>query len=73
MLATFTFWDVIWSMFVFTALVLFIWMFIACFADVFSRHDLSGWGKAGWTVFFIIFPFFGCLIYLIARPAPELE
>ena len=35
--------------------------------DVFRRHDLSGWGKAGWVVFLIILPFLGALIYLIAN------
>lgn len=69
-LGDFTFLDVFWSMLVFTGLVLFIWMFIACFADVFSRRDVSGWGKAGWVIFFIIFPFFGCLTYIIVRPTP---
>jgi membrane protease subunit (stomatin/prohibitin family) len=34
---------------------------------VFRRHDLSGWGKAGWTLFMIILPFLGALIYLIAQ------
>ena len=64
-----TFWDVVWWMIIFTCMVLWVWMFIACFADNFARHDHSGWAKAMWTLIFIILPFFGCLIYLIARPA----
>jgi len=39
----------------------------AFFADVFSRHDISGWGKAGWCVLIIVVPFLGVLIYLIAH------
>ena len=35
--------------------------------DVFRRHDISGWGKAGWTLFMIVVPFLGVLIYLIAH------
>jgi ABC-type Fe3+ transport system permease subunit len=36
-------------------------------SDVFRRRDLSGWGKAAWTVFLIVVPFLGVLIYLIAH------
>jgi hypothetical protein len=42
-------------------------MVITIFADVFSRHDISGWGKAGWCVLIIVVPFLGVLIYLIAH------
>ena len=64
-----TFWDVIWWMIIFTAMVLWVWMFIACFADNFKRHDHSGGAKAMWAILFIILPFFGCIFYLIARPS----
>jgi flagellar biosynthesis/type III secretory pathway M-ring protein FliF/YscJ len=43
-------------------------MFIAIFADIFRRNDLSGWGKAGWILLIFIVPFIGILIYVIARP-----
>ena len=49
-------------------LILAIWVFIAIFADIFGRSDLSGWGKAGWILLIFILPFIGCLIYLVARP-----
>jgi hypothetical protein len=48
--------------------VAFIWMFIAVFADILARHDLSGVAKALWIVFIIFLPFLGVLVYLIARP-----
>jgi hypothetical protein len=48
--------------------VAFIWMFIAVFADIVSRHDLSGSTKALWIVFIVFFPFLGVLVYLIVRP-----
>jgi hypothetical protein len=48
--------------------VMIIWMFIAIFADIFRRNDLSGWGKAGWVLLIFIVPFIGILIYVIARP-----
>jgi hypothetical protein len=60
--------EVLWAMLAFFFWFMVIWMFIAVFADVFRRNDLSGWGKAGWIFLFFIFPFLGLLIYMIARP-----
>jgi predicted membrane channel-forming protein YqfA (hemolysin III family) len=48
--------------------IMVIWMFIAIFADIFRRNDLSGWAKAGWILLIFIVPFLGILIYVIARP-----
>jgi len=45
-----------------------IWIFIAIFADIFRRNDLSGFAKAGWIFLIFIVPFLGALIYVIARP-----
>jgi hypothetical protein len=56
-----------WSMFVFFAWILFFWMLFIVFGDLFSRHDISGWAKAGWTLFVIILPFLGIFVYLIAE------
>ena len=67
MLATYTFGDVMWTMFVFFAWILFFWMLFGVFGDLFGRHDISGWAKAGWTVFVIILPFLGIFIYLISQ------
>ena len=67
MLATYTFGDVMWTMFVFFAWILFFWMLFGVFGDLFSRHDISGWAKAGWTVFVIILPFLGIFVYLISQ------
>ena len=67
MLAAYTFGDVMWSMFVFFAWILFFWMLFVVFGDLFSRHDISGWAKAGWCVFVIVLPFLGIFVYLIAN------
>ena len=56
-------------MFVFFFWFMLIWMFIMVFADIFRRKDLSGGAKAGWVLLIFILPFFGILIYLIARPS----
>jgi hypothetical protein len=42
---------------------------IYAFVDNFRRRDHSGWAKAGWALLILVVPFFGMLIYLIARPA----
>jgi putative oligomerization/nucleic acid binding protein/phospholipase D-like protein len=59
--------DVFWTMLVFFGWVIWFWLLITVFADLFRRHDISGWGKAGWTFFVIILPFLGVLVYLIAQ------
>jgi hypothetical protein len=66
-LAAYSFGDVMWSMLVFFMWILWFWLLFTVFGDLFSRHDISGWGKAGWTVFVIILPFLGVFIYLIAE------
>ena len=63
-----SFGDVLWAMLVFFFWVLYIWMFIAIFADIFRRDDMSGWAKAGWVLLIVLVPFIGILVYIIARP-----
>jgi hypothetical protein len=59
--------QVFWSMLWFFMFFIWIWILITVFADLFRSHDLSGWAKAGWTIFVIILPFLGVFVYLIAR------
>jgi type VI protein secretion system component VasK len=47
--------------------IIWIWLLIVVFGDIFRSRDLSGWGKALWTIGIIILPWLGVLIYLIAR------
>ncbi|MDA1361002.1 SHOCT domain-containing protein [Glycomyces luteolus] len=61
-----SFWDFFWLLVIWLPLMM-VWMF-ALF-DIFRRDDLKGWLKALWVVVVILLPFFGTLIYLIARPA----
>lgn len=65
--ADYPFLDVLWTMVLFFAWLAWIWIAITIFADLFRRHDIGGWGKAGWVVFVIVVPFLGVLIYLIAQ------
>jgi len=55
-----------WAMLVFFCWILFFMLLFRVFGDLFSRHDLSGWGKAGWSIFVILLPFLGIFVYLIA-------
>ena len=67
MLLAYTFGQVMWTMFVFFAWVLFFWLLFTVFGDLFRRHDISGWAKAAWTFLVIVLPFLGIFIYLIAE------
>ena len=60
-------WDVMVSIFWFFVLFAWIWLLITILSDIFRDHDLSGWGKAGWTLFLIVLPWLGALTYLIVR------
>lgn len=63
-----TFLEVIWWMFIGFFLLILVSMFIQLFADIFTRPDLSGWGKAGWSLFIFALPLIGIIFYLAFRP-----
>ena len=65
--ADYPFLDVLWTLIVIFAWVIWFWLLITVFADVFRRHDIGGGQKALWIVFVIILPFLGVLVYLIAQ------
>jgi Short C-terminal domain/Phospholipase_D-nuclease N-terminal len=65
--ADYPFLDVFWTILIFFSWVIWIWIVITVFADLFRRDDISGWGKAGWVIFVILLPFLGVLAYLIAQ------
>ena len=52
------------SIFIF---VLWFWLLITVFSDLFRRHDISGWAKVIWVIVLIIFPYLGIFIYLISQ------
>jgi hypothetical protein len=56
-----------WTMIVFFGWIVFIWLLITVYMDLFRRHDIGGWAKAGWIVFTIVLPFIGVFVYLIAE------
>ena len=66
---SYPFLNILWTIIIVVAFVIWIWMVIMVLIDIFSRPDLSGWAKAGWVVFIIVLPFIGVLCYLIAFSA----
>lgn len=66
-LAEFDFQDAFLSFIWIFFLVTFFWLIITICSDLFSDHEVSGWGKAGWVFLLVILPFLGSLIYFIAR------
>jgi hypothetical protein len=60
-------WDVMVSIFWFFILFAWIWLLIVILTDIFRDHTLSGWAKAGWTLFLVVVPWLGALVYLIVR------
>jgi len=59
--------DVIWTMFVFFAWVIWFWLLITIFADIFRRRDASGGVKVLWMIFVIVLPFLGVFIYMLVN------
>jgi hypothetical protein len=59
--------DFLWTMLEIFLFIIWIWLCITVFIDIFRSHDLGGFAKAIWVLFVVILPFLGVLIYLIAR------
>jgi hypothetical protein len=67
MLATFGDGQVFWAFLVFFFWIIWIWLLIVVFSDLFRSDDLSGWGKAAWAVGILVLPYLGVFLYLIFR------
>jgi hypothetical protein len=68
LLATdYPFLNILWTMIIFFAWVIFIWVAITVLIDVFRRHDCGGWTKAAWVILVIVLPFLGVLLYLLVN------
>jgi hypothetical protein len=59
--------GVFWTVIEIFLWVIWFWILITVFIDIFRSHDLSGWGKALWFLFVLFIPLIGVLVYLIAR------
>jgi hypothetical protein len=59
--------DIFWTVLEIFALVVWLWLLVSVFADIFRSHDMGGAVKALWVVFILVFPLLGLIAYLIAR------
>ncbi len=64
---SYPFLEVFWTMLIFFAFVIWIWILITVLADIFRRHDTSGFAKVLWIIVIIVLPYFGVFVYLIAE------
>lgn len=55
------------DIFVIFMFIVWIWLLITVFSDLFRRHDISGGGKVLWVIFLIIFPYISVLVYLLTQ------
>jgi len=62
-----TFLTFLWSLIVIFFMVIFFILLFHVIGDLFRRHDASGWKKAAWVIFLIVFPFLGLFVYYIAN------
>jgi hypothetical protein len=56
--------NIFWTMLMFFGLVIWLRLLFTVFGDLFTRHDISGWAKAGWCLLSIVLPFVGVFLYL---------
>ena len=59
--------DLFWTMLEIFAFIIWIWLLIMVFSDIFRSHDMGGAAKAAWVIIVLILPYLGVLIYLIVR------
>src|SRR5271165_5002656 len=64
--SSYPFLEVFWTMVIFFAFIIWIWILFVIFSDLFRRHDVGGFAKVLWVIFIIIVPYFGAFVYLIA-------
>jgi hypothetical protein len=65
--ADYPFLDVLWTMIIFFLWVVWFWLLFTVFADIFRRHDISGWKKTIWIIFTILLPFLGVFVYIVSQ------
>lgn len=68
---SYPFLNIFWTMLVFFGFVIWMYLLFLVLADNFRRQDHNGWAKAGWTVFVIVLPLAGVLVYMIARSSSD--
>jgi hypothetical protein len=65
--ASYPFLEVFWTMLIFFAFVVWLWILFTVLGDIFRRHDTSGFAKVLWIIFIVVLPYLGVFIYLIVE------
>ena len=65
--SSYPFLEIFWTLLIFFAFFIWIWLLFIVFADLFRRRDSSGWVKVAWIIFIVLIPYFGVFVYLIAE------
>lgn len=63
----FTFWNFLADVFAIFMFVLWLWLLITIYGDLFRRHDVSGFGKVVWVIALMLLPFLGVFAYLLTQ------
>ena len=64
-----SFWDVLWFILISYVFIAYLMLLFHIITDIFRDKELSGWGKAGWSIFLVLLPLLAALVYLISRGA----
>jgi hypothetical protein len=63
----YTFWDALWTIFIFFLWILWFFLLFKIVFDVFRRHDIGGGKKVVWLLFILFLPFLGAFAYIVAN------
>ncbi len=63
----YTYSNFLMNMIAIFAFVVWFWLLVVIYGDLFRRHDISGWGKALWVLALVLFSYLGILAYLITQ------
>jgi hypothetical protein len=59
--------EIVWTILVFFAFVVWLWLLFAVLGDIFRRHDTTGLHKVLWIIFIVVLPYVGVFVYLISQ------
>jgi Phospholipase_D-nuclease N-terminal len=65
--SSYPFLEVFWTLVIFFFFAVWLYLLFVVFADIFRRHDESGWVKVLWIIFVIVTPYLGVLVYLLVE------
>ncbi len=63
----FTFANFVANVFSIFLFILWLWLLMTVFGDLFRRHDVSGLGKVAWVILLIVLPYVGIFAYLLTQ------